>query len=65
MTIVAAWPRLMSPDLAETYVGGKKVLDDLTEKRLVRPRCQGKGFTRYDRAELDAALDAWGGFDEQ
>lgn len=54
---------MMPPDLAEAYAGGKKLLDDLISKRLVKPRAQGKGFTRYDRCEIDAALDAWKGFD--
>ncbi len=63
MNIVAAWPRMMPPDLAEAYSGGKKLLDDLISKKLVKPRAQGKGFTRYDRCEIDAALDAWKGFD--
>lgn len=63
MNIVAAWPRMMTPELAEDYAGGKKLFDSLLEDGL-RPRVKGKGFTRYDRCEIDAALDAWKGFGE-
>lgn len=55
---------MMPPDLAIEYAGGQKLFDDLLEKKLLRPRTQTKGFTRYDRAEIDAALDAWKGFEE-
>lgn len=64
MTLVTAWPRMMDPDQAETYSGGKKLFDDLISKKLLKPKAQGKGFTRYDRFSIDAALDAWKGFEE-
>ncbi len=55
---------MMSPELAEEYAGGKKLFDDLIANKLLTPRAQGKGFTRYDRFSIDAALDAWEGFEE-
>lgn len=64
MTVCTAWPRLMNPDMAEAYVGGEKVMADLIAKKLLKARTQGKGLTRYDRHDLDAALDAWKGFSE-
>ena len=64
INIIAGWPRMMSPELAEEYAGGKKLFDDLIANKLLTPRSQGKGFTRYDRFSIDAALDAWEGFEE-
>jgi hypothetical protein len=64
MNVIACWPRMLSPEMAEDYSGGKKLFDDLIAKELLKPRAQGKGFTRYDRCELDNALDHWRGFDQ-
>lgn len=61
MNAILAWPRMMNPDEAEAYCGGKLILDDLVKKQLLKPREQRKGFTRYDRCEIDAALDQWKG----
>jgi hypothetical protein len=65
MTTVISWPRLMNPDLAVEYVGGVSIFDDLVKKKFVKPRVQRKGCTRYDRVELDNALDQWPGFDSE
>lgn len=64
MNLVTAWPRMMPPELAAEYAGGQKLFDDLIDKQLLFPKTQGKGFTRYDRFSIDAALDAWKGFEE-
>lgn len=65
MYLIAGWPRMLNPGEAEAYAGGKKLLDDLIARKLLKARTRGKGFTRYDRIELDAALDAWRGFDKE
>lgn len=61
MTVIG-WPRMMDPELAREYVGGQSIFDDLLAQKLVKPRVQKKGCTRYDRVELDHALDEWRGF---
>lgn len=58
--VVSITPRLLDPETAVVYCGGAKILAALR----VKPRVQGKGLTRYDRLELDAALDRWRGFDD-
>jgi hypothetical protein len=63
MNLITGWPRMMSPEMAEEYVGGPTIFKDLTKKR-IKPRVQRKGLTRYDRYMLDAALDVWKGLDE-
>lgn len=65
MVAVLSWPRLLAPDQAQEYVGGQAIFDDLRKRKLVAPRVQKKGLTRYDRRELDAALDRWKGFSEK
>lgn len=60
MTVIG-WPRMMDPELAREYVGGQAIFFDLQEKKLIKPRVQRKGCTRYDRTELDHALDVWSG----
>jgi hypothetical protein len=65
MTTVIGWPRMMTPEMAEEYVGGQTILAALKEEGLLVPRIQQKRLTRYDRRELDAALDAWEGFDSE
>lgn len=62
MTAIFAWPRLLDPDMAREYVGGQIIFDDLVERKLIVPRVQIKRCTRYDRVELDDALDKWEGF---
>jgi hypothetical protein len=62
MNLIAAWPRMRTPDVAAEYAGGEKLFADLIEKGLT-PKTKGKGFTRYDRLMVDAALDVWPGFD--
>lgn len=59
---VLAWPRMLDPDMAMEYAGGEKIFKDLIKKKLLVARCQGRGLTRYDRVELDNALDQWKGF---
>ena len=54
---------MLDPDQAAMYAGGKKLLEDLLARNLLKARTQGKGFTRYDRFEVDAALDSWRGFE--
>ena len=64
MNLIAAWPRLMSPDVAKEYVGGDMILRALLAQKLLTPRVQRKGLTRYDKADLDAACDAFRSLDE-
>ena len=59
MTIVAEYPRFMSPALAESYVGGPTVFGAMKRKDLIEPKVQRKGLTLYDRVLLDAACDAF------
>lgn len=59
MNIVAEYPRFMSPDLAQSYVGGPTVFGAMKRKNLVEPKIQRKGLTLYDRVRLDAACDAF------
>ena len=56
---------MMNPDMAMDYVGGQLIFQDLVTKKLVKPRVKRRGCTRYDRVELDNALDHWGGFDSE
>ncbi len=58
MTLVTAWPRLMRPDVACEYVGGRAVMDALREQKLVTPKIDSARFVAYDRFALDAAIDA-------
>jgi hypothetical protein len=64
--VVGGWPRMMDPDMALAYVGGEKIFNSLCKmkEKPLKPRVQGRGCTRYDRDEMDAALDRWPGFDE-
>jgi hypothetical protein len=64
MNVIAGWPRMLDPHESHEYVGGGTIFADLEKKNLIKPRVQGKGLTRYDRVELDNALDHWGGFDK-
>jgi len=64
MTTIIGWPRFMPTDWAMVYVGGQTIFDDLKAKDLLKARVQRKGLTRYDRVELDDALDKWEGFSE-
>lgn len=59
MTIVAEYPRFMDSDLAESYVGGPTILAAMKRKKLIEPKVQVKGLTRYNRVLLDAACDAF------
>jgi hypothetical protein len=54
-----------APEMATEYVGGQLIFQDLVNKKLVKPRVQRKGCTRYDRLELDNARDHWSGFDSE
>jgi hypothetical protein len=65
MATVIAWPRLLDPDQAREYVGGKLVFGELKRAKLVSPRVKKRGCTRYDRVELDNALDRWAGFNDR
>ena len=38
MNLIAAWPRLMSPELAESYVGGPTILGAMKRQKVVMPR---------------------------
>lgn len=64
MTIVAEYPRFMSPDLAESYVGGPTIFAALKRQKLIVPKVQGKRLTVYDRVMLDAACDAFRSLDD-
>jgi hypothetical protein len=59
MTFVAEYPRFMSPDLAESYVGGPTIFAAMKRMELIKPKVQCKRLTRYDRLSLDAACDAF------
>ena len=59
MNLIAAWPRFLRPDLAAEYVGGEIILKAMVTQKLTRPKIQRKGFTVYDRLDLDAACDAF------
>lgn len=48
--------------MAVEYAGGETIFSELIAKKLIKPRVQRKGLTRYDRSDLDAALDRWKGF---
>lgn len=57
MTIkLRPWPRLMRPDDAEDYVGGRRNLERLAEFGL-KPSRQGKSDTVYLLDELDKAIN--------
>ncbi len=56
-----SWPRLLDPEQATEYVGGKLIFNELRKKNFIAPRVQRRGCTRYDRVELDNALDRWAG----
>jgi len=58
MNLVAAWPRLMRPDVATEYVGGRAVMDALIKQKLLAPKVDNPRFKVYDRLALDAACDA-------
>jgi hypothetical protein len=58
MNLVAAWPRLMRPDVAAEYVGGRAVMDALLKQGLVKPKIDSTRFKVYDRFVLDAGCDA-------
>jgi hypothetical protein len=65
MNAVFAWPRMMSSEEATAYAGGPTIFADLLKKKLLKPREQRKGLTRYDRLDVDGALDAWKGLDAE
>lgn len=59
MTIVTrSWPRLLHPDDAADYVGGKANLSHLVEAYGLRPVRQHKSNTVYDIRDLDTAIDS-------
>ncbi len=58
MNLVAAWPRLMRPDVAAEYVGGRAVMDALLDQNLIKPKIDSARFKAYDRFVLDAGVDA-------
>ena len=56
--LIAAWPRLMRPDIAAEYVGGETMFSRLVAQGL-KATVQGKKLTVYDRASIDAAVDRY------
>lgn len=58
MNLVAAWPRLMRPDVAAEYVGGRAVMDALLKQKLITPKIDSARFKVYDRFALDLGCDA-------
>lgn len=54
--IPQAWPRLMRPDIAEAYLGGRGTLEQLALFGL-RPSKQGKSCTLYLKDEIDKAIN--------
>ena len=55
MNLIAAWPRLMRPDIAAEYVGGETVFEMLLRAGL-KPLIQRNKLTVYDKQEVDAAV---------
>ncbi len=59
MTIVTrSWPRLLHPEDAADYLGGKANLAHLIEAHGLKPVRQHKSNTVFDIRDLDAAVDA-------
>ena len=59
MTFVTrAWPRLLHPEDAADYVGGKANLSFFIESHGLKPVRQHKSNTVFDIRDLDAAIDA-------
>lgn len=52
------FPRMLTPDELEEYVGGPIVVEILKDERGLRPTVTAPRCTRYDRVEVDALLDA-------
>lgn len=64
MISIMAWPRMLGPDEAKAYAGGDTVFNALLKMQSpLKPRVKKRGLVRYDRTEIDAALDRWKGFD--
>lgn len=63
MNVCIAWPRLMRPDVATEYVGGRAVMDALLEQKLIKPKVKNARFTVYDRVALDLACDCFKSFE--
>lgn len=57
MNLVAAWPRLMRPDVAAEYVGGQSILRRMLAVNLLNAFWQRHRLTLFDRKDLDAACD--------
>lgn len=55
---ILAMPRLVRRKVAEVYVGGAVVLQELEEEGLVQPARQTARSALYDSRDLDAAVDA-------
>lgn len=55
-TTIQAWPRLMRPDVAEGYLGGRATLERLAEFGL-RPSRQAKSHTLYLKDDVDKAIN--------
>jgi len=55
---------MLGPDEAKAYAGGDTVFNALLKMQSpLKPRVKKRGLVRYDRTEIDAALDRWKGFD--
>lgn len=57
MNLCVAWPRLMDPDQARTYVGGREIFEAMKRANLVSPKFDRKRLVRYDKIRLDLACD--------
>lgn len=57
---------MLDPDMAKAYSGGHTVFEALLtmKENPLRPRAEKRGCVRYDRLEIDAALDRWKGFEQ-
>jgi len=51
-----AWPTLMRPDVAESYVGGPTAFAILRDKFGLRPTVKQNKLVLYLKARIDAAV---------
>jgi hypothetical protein len=57
VNLIAAWPRLMRPDVATEYVGGPAIMAALLKQKLLKPKVSETRLVAYDRVALDLAID--------
>ena len=57
ITVQIQQPRLLNVEQAETYVGGRTILERMLSAGWLKHSIQEKKLTRYDVKALDAAVD--------